>query len=139
MATPSKGVTEAEKKSCHQLLEAVGQVQKVAASAGGVRMTVDAGPLALDDVKLGDSIATNMMMMGYAYQQGWLPLPLSALRKAIELNGAAVQFNLDAFDLGRLAVVEPAAVQVRRRTVPVADTCDDCGQRHHGTCAEAAS
>ena len=41
------------------IIEAVGQVQKVAASAGGMRMTVDAGPLPLDDVKLGDSIAVD--------------------------------------------------------------------------------
>lgn len=41
------------------IIEAVGQVRNVAAAAGGVRMTVDAGPLALDDVKLGDSIAVD--------------------------------------------------------------------------------
>ncbi|MFT4119679.1 indolepyruvate ferredoxin oxidoreductase family protein [Bradyrhizobium sp.] len=91
-------------------------------TASHATMLTDAGAIA--EQMLGDRIGANMFMVGYAYQQGWLPLPLAALRKAIELNGAAVQFNLDAFDLGRLAVVEPAAVQVRRRAVAVADTCD---------------
>ncbi|WP_438278720.1 indolepyruvate ferredoxin oxidoreductase family protein [Nitrobacter sp.] len=57
---------------------------------------------------LGDSIATNMMMMGYAYQKGLLPLAAEAIEQAIEVNGVAVKINIEAFRLGRLAVVEPA-------------------------------
>ena len=57
---------------------------------------------------LGDSIATNMMMMGYAYQKGWLPLTATAIEQAIEVNGVAVKMNVEAFRLGRLAVVDPA-------------------------------
>jgi indolepyruvate ferredoxin oxidoreductase len=73
---------------------------------------------------LGDRIGANMFMVGYAYQKGWLPLPIAALRKAIELNGASVQFNLDAFDLGRLAVVDPEAVAIADRMEPRLDTVD---------------
>jgi indolepyruvate ferredoxin oxidoreductase len=51
---------------------------------------------------LGDAIATNMMMMGYAWQQGYIPLDLASIMAAIKLNGVAVGFNIKAFSLGRL-------------------------------------
>ena len=57
---------------------------------------------------LGDSIATNIMMMGYAYQKGLLPLTAKAIEKAIEVNGVAVKMNTQAFQLGRLAAIDPA-------------------------------
>jgi indolepyruvate ferredoxin oxidoreductase len=57
---------------------------------------------------LGDSIATNMMMMGYAYQRGLLPVGAEAIEQAIELNGVAIKMNTQAFRLGRLAAVDPA-------------------------------
>jgi indolepyruvate ferredoxin oxidoreductase len=56
---------------------------------------------------LGDSIATNMMMMGYAYQKGLLPLSAKAIEQAIEVNGVAIKMNTEAFRLGRLAA-DPA-------------------------------
>jgi indolepyruvate ferredoxin oxidoreductase len=59
---------------------------------------------------LGDRIGANMMLVGYAYQQGWLPLPLDAICKALILNGAAVEFNLNALNLGRLASHNPKAI-----------------------------
>ncbi|MBW3098429.1 indolepyruvate ferredoxin oxidoreductase family protein [Pseudohoeflea coraliihabitans] len=74
---------------------------------------------------LGDRIAANMFMVGYAYQMGWLPLPLAAIRKAIELNGAAVEFNLDALDLGRLAVIDPEAVAPQKTAPVTLDRLDD--------------
>jgi len=60
------------------------------------------------EILLGDSIATNMMMMGYAYQQGLLPLSAKAIEQAIEVNGVAVKMNMQAFQLGRLAAVDPS-------------------------------
>jgi indolepyruvate ferredoxin oxidoreductase len=57
---------------------------------------------------LGDSIATNMMMMGFAYQKGLLPLSAKAIEQAIEVNGVAVKMNTQAFQLGRLAAADPA-------------------------------
>ncbi len=57
---------------------------------------------------LGNSIATNMMMMGYAYQKGLLPVGAEAIEQAIELNGVAIKMNTQAFRLGRLAAVDPA-------------------------------
>ncbi len=56
-------------------------------------------------VVLGDSIFSNMMMLGAAWQKGHVPLNEAALRQAIELNGAAVDKNLRAFDVGRWAVL----------------------------------
>ncbi|MBC7579507.1 MAG: indolepyruvate ferredoxin oxidoreductase family protein [Tardiphaga sp.] len=57
---------------------------------------------------LGDSIATNMMMMGFAYQQGLLPLRGASIEQAIELNGVSIKMNRLAFQLGRLAAADPA-------------------------------
>ncbi|MEH6829342.1 MAG: indolepyruvate ferredoxin oxidoreductase family protein [Sulfitobacter sp.] len=62
---------------------------------------------------LGDSIYSNMMIFGGAWQRGLIPLTLEAVTDAIRLNGAAVERNLRAFDIGRWAVlfpVEAAAV-----------------------------
>src|SRR6185369_2548439 len=60
------------------------------------------------EILLGDSIATNMMMMGFAYQKGLLPLSAKAIEQAIEVNAVAVKLNLQAFQLGRLAAHDPA-------------------------------
>jgi indolepyruvate ferredoxin oxidoreductase len=60
------------------------------------------------EILLGDSIATNMMMMGYAYQKGLLPLSAKAIEQAIEINGVAIKMNTQAFQLGRLAASDPA-------------------------------
>ena len=55
---------------------------------------------------MGDSIATNMFMLGFAYQKGWVPLSGTAIERAIELNGVAVDFNRKSFGWGRLAAVD---------------------------------
>ncbi|MEE3626632.1 indolepyruvate ferredoxin oxidoreductase family protein [Nitrospirillum sp. BR 11752] len=60
---------------------------------------------------LGDSIATNLFMLGYAYQKGLVPVSAEALEKAIEMNGAAVKMNTDAFRWGRRAALDQAAVE----------------------------
>ncbi|HCY63513.1 MAG TPA: indolepyruvate ferredoxin oxidoreductase family protein [Oxalobacteraceae bacterium] len=60
---------------------------------------------------MGDSIATNMFMLGYAWQKGWVPLGLDALMRAIELNAVAVEFNRQAFTWGRRAAHDLAAVE----------------------------
>ncbi|WP_166415839.1 indolepyruvate ferredoxin oxidoreductase family protein [Cochlodiniinecator piscidefendens] len=52
---------------------------------------------------LGDSIFSNMMMLGAAWQRGLVPLSGDAIREAIKMNGAAVEGNLRAFELGRWA------------------------------------
>src|SRR5438128_1211524 len=57
---------------------------------------------------LGDSIATNIMMLGYAYQKGLLPLSAKAIEQAIEVNGVSIKMNTEGFQLGRLAAADPA-------------------------------
>ena len=59
---------------------------------------------------MGDAIATNMFMLGYAYQKGWVPLAEESLVRAIELNSVAVEFNKKAFLWGRRAAVDLARV-----------------------------
>ncbi|SHE40494.1 indolepyruvate ferredoxin oxidoreductase [Loktanella atrilutea] len=56
---------------------------------------------------MGDSIFSNMMIFGAAWQMGAIPVSGEAIRRAITLNGAAVDRNLRAFELGRWAVLHP--------------------------------
>jgi len=65
---------------------------------------------------MGDSIATNMFMLGYAWQKGWVPLSRAAIERAIELNGVAVDFNQKSFLWGRRAAVD--LERVRRLALP---------------------
>ncbi|HXF55859.1 MAG TPA: indolepyruvate ferredoxin oxidoreductase family protein [Hyphomicrobiaceae bacterium] len=58
----------------------------------------------------GDSIAANMFLLGYAYQLGHVPVGHIAIEEAIELNGAAVTMNREAFRFGRLAAHDRAAL-----------------------------
>jgi len=69
---------------------------------------VDAGQIAT--ALMGDSIATNMFMLGYAFQKGTVPLSEAAILKAIELNGVSVNFNKAAFNWGRTAAHDLASV-----------------------------
>jgi indolepyruvate ferredoxin oxidoreductase len=59
---------------------------------------------------LGDSIYTNPMMLGYAWQRGWVPLGHTALMRAIELNNVQVDNNKAAFEWGRRAAHNPPAL-----------------------------
>lgn len=59
----------------------------------------------------GDAIASNMFIVGVAYQKGLLPLSRDAIFKAIELNGVAIVLNKQAFDKGRQWVVEPDVIE----------------------------
>ena len=68
----------------------------------------DASELA--KVVMGDSIFSNMMLFGASWQMGAVPLTGDAIRRAVALNGAAVDKNLRAFDLGRWAVLNPDRV-----------------------------
>ncbi|MEH7826789.1 indolepyruvate ferredoxin oxidoreductase family protein [Gemmobacter denitrificans] len=73
-------------------------------------------------VALGDSIYSNMLLLGMAWQAGLVPLSELALREAVRLNGAGVEANLRAFDLGRWAQAFPEQAQallVPQEAVPV--------------------
>ena len=74
----------------------------------GTLFAIDAHEYA---VKLfADSIASNMFMLGVAFQIGRVPVSATSIEKAIELNGAAVEMNRNAFRFGRLAAHDRAAV-----------------------------
>jgi indolepyruvate ferredoxin oxidoreductase len=60
---------------------------------------------------IGDSIYTNPLMLGYAWQQGRVPLTHAALLRAIELNGVQVENNKAAFEWGRHCAHDLASVQ----------------------------
>jgi indolepyruvate ferredoxin oxidoreductase len=82
----------------------------IGAKVGESRMhVIDASDLALK--LLGNTIGANTFLIGYALQQGTLPLTVAAIEQAITLNGVAVDFNMRAFRLGRLAAVDMDALQ----------------------------
>jgi indolepyruvate ferredoxin oxidoreductase len=60
---------------------------------------------------MGDTIYINPMLLGYAWQKGWVPLSLDALKRAIELNEVAVAQNLAAFEWGRHAAHQLPALE----------------------------
>jgi indolepyruvate ferredoxin oxidoreductase len=60
---------------------------------------------------LGDAIATNLFMVGFAYQLGLLPVSAAAIERAIEINRVAVAMNQSAFRWGRRAALDLAAVE----------------------------
>jgi indolepyruvate ferredoxin oxidoreductase len=77
---------------------------------------VDASRLAA--ALFGSTLAQNIFLVGYAYQLGALPLSASAIEQAIALNGEAVPMNLAAFQWGRRAAHDPAAVEALARPAP---------------------
>jgi indolepyruvate ferredoxin oxidoreductase len=86
------------------------------AAGPGQSHFVDASRLAT--ALLGNSIGSNMFMLGFAYQHGALPLTAEAIEKAIEMNGEAVAMNIAAFNYGRRAAVDPAAVEALVKPAP---------------------
>jgi indolepyruvate ferredoxin oxidoreductase len=60
---------------------------------------------------LGNEVAANLFLVGYALQRGWLPITLAALERAIVLNGVAVEMNRASLAWGRLAAHDLATVQ----------------------------
>ena len=88
----------------HQIVDAV-----KTALDGGAPELIDATELAT--ALLGDSIASNLFMLGYGWQKGWVPVSLDALMRAVELNGAAIEMNKAAFNWGRMAAVDIAKVR----------------------------
>jgi indolepyruvate ferredoxin oxidoreductase len=85
---------------------------------------------ALATALLGDSIATNLFMLGYAFQKGLIPLSLESILQAIALNGVAVKMNQATFAWGRRAAADPSfvadAAQPTTRAMPAAPL-DDLG------------
>jgi indolepyruvate ferredoxin oxidoreductase len=82
----------------------------VRASAGDAGVdAIDANHFAV--ALLGDAIYTNPFVLGYAWQKGWVPLMYESLMRAIELNAVQVEKNRAAFEWGRRAAYDLAAVR----------------------------
>ncbi|MCB1499559.1 MAG: indolepyruvate ferredoxin oxidoreductase family protein [Bauldia sp.] len=80
-------------------------------SRAGAERTRTIEATAVATALLGDAIATNMFMLGLAWQSAAIPLTAEAIEQAIELNGVDVAMNKAAFAWGRRAAVEPAVVE----------------------------
>lgn len=78
----------------------------IRASVGDECDFIDANALALK--LLGDTLYANPLVLGYAWQKGWVPLSHVALVRAIELNGVSIEQNRRAFELGRHVAVHGA-------------------------------
>ncbi len=59
----------------------------------------------------GDALFTNPLLLGYAWQKGWIPLSREAMERAMELNAVSVKANLQAFLWGRRCANDLAAVR----------------------------
>ena len=102
--------------------------ERIKDAAGGDRVEfIDATHLATR--LLGDSIAGNLFMLGFACQRGLVPVSAAGIEKAIELNGVAVEMNKGAFLWGRRAALDMAAIvaiaQSDATAEPVPATVDD--------------
>jgi indolepyruvate ferredoxin oxidoreductase len=85
------------------------QIAKAVGTEGVGSFDADAAATQL----MGDTIFVNPMILGYAWQRGWIPLGLESLMRAIELNGVAIDANKAAFAWGRQAAHRPADLAQR--------------------------
>jgi indolepyruvate ferredoxin oxidoreductase len=104
------------------------QVQIEARTMPGAAEFVDATRIAT--ALLGDSIASNLFTLGYAWQKGLVPVSEEAINRAIELNGVAVKMNQQAFLWGRRAAHDLKAVEAviaasTRSEAPKPQTLDE--------------
>jgi indolepyruvate ferredoxin oxidoreductase len=98
------------------------RLKRALTAAAGADAThfVDAARIA--SAVTGQTIAANMVMVGYAYQLGALPLSAEAIETAIKLNGEAAEMNISAFRFGRRVVADPAAID--KLAAPAGATTD---------------
>jgi indolepyruvate ferredoxin oxidoreductase len=76
----------------------------------------------LAETQMGDAIYANMIMLGFAWQKGHVPVSSRALYRAIRLNGVAADQNLQAFELGRKVAHDPSARGPAEADVPTPET-----------------
>ncbi|MFS8934663.1 indolepyruvate ferredoxin oxidoreductase family protein [Cupriavidus taiwanensis] len=92
---------------------------QTAEAVGRIAQAVGKGQLGSFDAEqvakgvMGQSIYANLMMLGYAWQKGRVPLSHAALMRAIELNGVQVDSNQAAFEWGRMCAHDMSRVPVR--------------------------
>jgi len=109
-------VNEAEVPTAAFILDPDAKFPTKAMKERIVAETGDAGCHFIDATRvatalLGDSIGSNLFLLGFAWQRGLVPVSAAALEQAIELNGVAVAFNRQAFLLGRRFADQPERVE----------------------------
>ena len=84
----------------------------------------------------GDTVFSNMIMLGYAWQLGLVPVTEAALMQAIELNGVALDKNRKAIVIGRIAADNLPELQQRlnatNASATVNESVEECIERHSG-------
>ena len=96
-------------------------IEKMRFSAGDAQVeTFDAQALA--EQVLGDTLASNILALGYAWQSGLVPVGWAALAQAVRLNNVAVDNNLLALAVGRLAAAAPEALVALMKPAAVSHT-----------------
>jgi len=91
-------------------LEVDARFAAIRAAVGAQHVTaMDANRMA--DRLLGDPVFANVILLGYAWQKGMVPVSLGALCRAIDLNGVAIEANLRALAIGRIAAGNPGALK----------------------------
>ena len=90
-------------------VDAEALIERLKSALGDKLFVIDAQRLAKD--LTGDAIASNMFMLGAAWQRGLLPLSRAAIDRAIELNGVAIEASKQAFEWGRRAAHDLAGVE----------------------------
>ena len=84
-------------------------IERLKNALGDKALILDAQRLAA--ALMGDPIASNMFMLGAAWQRGLVPIRREAIERAIELNGVAIDANKQAFEWGRRAGHDPTSVE----------------------------
>jgi indolepyruvate ferredoxin oxidoreductase len=102
-------------------------LQKVIPRADGERIfSIDATKIA--GIMLGNTIGANLLLVGYAWQRGLIPLQADSIMRAIDLNGTEAAMNRRAFGLGRLAAARPELMAMWLRgheEIRIPDTLGD--------------
>ncbi len=80
---------------------------------------------AMAEKLMGDAVFANVMMLGYAWQKGLVPVSLTALEQAIELNGVVPDKNRAAFGFGRVMAANPEAIEAHFAPAPTPDDSVD--------------
>jgi indolepyruvate ferredoxin oxidoreductase len=88
-----------------------GMKSKITREVGAELAFVNATEIARE--LMGDTIGANLFLMGCAWQKGWIPVSREALIQAIEVNNIAINFNKEAFELGRHYAHNPDSVYQR--------------------------
>ena len=84
------------------------QIERAIEAVCGADRVAYVRATALATALAGDAIAANLLMLGFAFQRGLLPVGLASIEQAIELNAVAVEANKKIFAWGRLAAHDPA-------------------------------